>query len=141
VKPLLLLICFCPFLAQAHGLQYAASQGEAVVLRLFHADGSGLSFAAYEIRRADEDRPYQLGRTDGQGRIAFLPDQAGGWRLKVASEDGHGLDIRFTTDATARLSGLDRPFHERHARILAGVGLILGLFGFLMLFLRRKPSP
>ena len=142
MKPLLLFLCgFCPLLVQAHGLQYSAGQGEAVVLRLFHTDDSGFAFESYEIYRDGESRPYQSGRTDGQGRIAFLPDAAASWRLLAFSDDGHGLDIRFTTDAAARLSGLGKPFYERHARLFLGVALILGLFGFLMLFVRGKTSP
>lgn len=138
---LLVLCCLCPMLVQAHDLRYSVAQGEAVVLRLFHGDDSGFRFQAYEIYRAGETKPYQVGRTDDRGRIAFLPDQAGRWRLIVFSEDGHGLDIQFTTDAAARPSGLDEPFYERHARILVGVGLIFGLFGVLSLFLSRRRHP
>lgn len=142
VKSVLVFLCgLCPMLVQAHDLHYTATEGEAAILRLFHADDSSFRFEAYEIYREGDSQPYQLGRTDGQGRIAFLPDQAGRWRLIAFSEDGHGLDIRFTTDAMARLSGLDKPFHERHASVFVGVALILGLFGFLMLFVRKKPRP
>ena len=79
-----------------------------------------------------------MGRTDAQGRIAFLPDQAGKWRVKAISEDGHGLDLTLTTDAAAALAGSDKPFYERYGRIVAGVALILGLFGFISLYVKRK---
>lgn len=123
----------------AHELHYTAASGEAVVLRVFYADAKGFAFEAYEISRDGEALPVQVGRTDAQGRIAFLPDGAGTWRLKAFTEDGHGLDVRFTTDAAAQLDALDKPFYERHARILVGVGLIFGVFGLLSLFIRRKP--
>lgn len=127
--------------AFAHDLQYTTGSGQAVVVRLFYANDTPFSFERYEIYRDGEKLPYQVGRTDSQGRIAFLPDRAARWRVKAISEDGHGLDFRLDTDAAASLAGTDKPFHERYGRIVIGVALILGLFGFLNLFLkRRRPS-
>jgi nickel transport protein len=125
-------------LAWPHGLHYSVGEGQAVVVRLTYADDTAFSFAAYEIYPEGERLPVQVGRTDAQGRIAFLPDKAGRWRIKAASEDGHGIDFTLTTDAAARVADSDRPFYERHGRIVAGVALILGLFGLIHLYLRRK---
>ena len=124
--------------AQAHDMQYTVVGGQAVVIKLFYADDTPFSFEAYEIYRAGEQQPYQVGRSDSQGRIAFLPDRAGDWRIKTYSEDGHGLDFRLATDAAALLAGSDKPAFERHSRIFIGVGFILGLFGLLSLYLKRK---
>jgi len=79
-----------------------------------------------------------VGRTDGQGRIAFLPDRAGTWRIKAISEDGHGLDFTLATNAAARIESSDKPVYERYGRVVVGVALILGLFGFMSLYTRRK---
>lgn len=136
-----LLITLClglgPFAALAHELQHEVSQGQAVVIRLSYADGTPFAFEAYEIYAKDEKLPVQAGRTDAKGRIAFLPERAGAWRIKAYSEDGHGLDIALSTDA-AGLVASDQPLYERYARILVGLGLILGLFGFISLYLKRK---
>ena len=75
---------------------------------------------------------------DKQGRIAFLPDAAAQWQIKAISEDGHGLDFKLTTDAAAALSGSEKPLFERYSRIFIGVAFILGLFGALSLYLKRK---
>ena len=122
----------------AHDLQYRVTGGEAVVVRLFYGDDRPFSFEGYEIYRDGEALPYQVGRTDGRGRIAFLPDRAASWRVKAISEDGHGLDFKLNTDAAARLSGAEKPFYERYARVIVGVALILGVFGALSLYLKRK---
>lgn len=125
----------------AHDLHFTVGGNQAVVVRLHYVDNTPFNFEAYEVYCQDEEHPYQTGRTDRQGRIAFLPDRAGAWRIKVYSEDGHGLDFRVTTDAAARVATADKPAYERYGRIVAGVGLILGLFGALALYLARKRRP
>ncbi len=124
--------------AMAHDLQYTVVGGQAVVIKLFYADNTPFTFEGYEIYREAEKLPYQVGRTDSQGRIAFLPDRAASWRVKAISEDGHGLDFKISTDAAANLAGSDKPVFERYSRIFIGVSLILGLFGLLSLYLKRK---
>ncbi len=124
--------------AWAHDLQYTVSEGQAVVVRLSYADDSPFAFEGYEIYPDGEKLPVQVGRTDARGRIAFLPEKAGRWRIQAMSEDGHGASFTLTTDAAAGVVGSDKPVYERYGRIVAGVALILGLFGFLSLFLKRK---
>lgn len=128
--------------AHAHDLQYTVSNGQAaVVVKMFYVDNSPFTFEGYEIYRVGEKLPYQVGRTDSHGRIAFLPDGAANWHIKAMSEDGHGLDFKISTDAAAVLSGSEKPFYERYGRIAIGVAVILGLFGFLNLYVNRKKSP
>jgi hypothetical protein len=78
----------------------------------------------------------QVGRTDRNGRIVFVPDRPGTWRVRAFSEDGHGVDETVAVDAVAgprRGSPADRT-----SRIIAGLGIILGLFGGIALFYRRR---
>lgn len=124
--------------ARAHDLQYTVIGGQAVIIKLFYADNTPFTFEGYEIYREGEKLPYQVGRTDTQGRIAFLPDAAAKWQVKTISEDGHGLDFKLSTDAAATLSGSDKPLFERYSRIFIGVAFILGMFGALSLYLKRK---
>lgn len=124
--------------AWGHDLQYELSRSQAVIIKLFYADATPFSFESYEIAAEGEPLPVQVGRTDAQGRIAFLPDRAGRWRLKVISEDGHGLDVVITTEAEAQIQGVDRPLYERYGRVLVGMALILGVFGFVSLFIRKR---
>lgn len=124
--------------AAAHDLQYSVTAGQAVVVKLFYVDNKPFSFEGYEIYRQGETLPYQVGRSDGQGRIAFLPDRAGAWRLKAISEDGHGLDFTLRTGAAAQVEAAEKPAYERYGRVIVGVAVILGLFGVLSLYVRRK---
>jgi len=134
--PLLKLLAARPDLA--HDLQHTVTSGQAVVIKLFYVDNTPFAFEGYEIYHDGEKLPYQVGRTDSRGRIAFLPDKAATWRVKTISEDGHGLDLKLTTNADAALSGSEKPAFERYSRIVIGVALILGLFGVLNLYVKRK---
>lgn len=122
----------------AHDLQYSVERGAAVVVRLSYGDHAVLAYQSYEVLRVGDEEPFQVGRTDALGRLAVLPDRAGDWRVKVATADGHGVDLTFSADAAATVSAVQRPFFERHARVIAGAGLLLGVFGVLSLWLRRR---
>lgn len=126
--------------ALGHDLQYAVEEGEAVSVALSVAGEKAFSFAAYEIYRAGEDRPFQVGRTDRHGRLVFLPDRQGEWRIKVFSEDGHGVDVFITTDARGGVEHASRPAAGRTVGIAAGVALIFGLFGVVWLVARRRTA-
>jgi len=137
--PLLAALVLCAWLpgqALAHDLEHDIGEGEAVTVKLFYADGSEFSFESYEVYRAGEEVPFQVGRTDVQGRVVFIPDRAGTWRLKAFSEDGHGADLSFTTGGEGGAAGVKEPFLERHLRLVVGVSVIFGVFGMLSLFAR-----
>jgi len=134
----LLLFLWLPERAAGHDLRHSIEEGEAVTVKLFFADGNEFSFESYEVYRAGEEIPFQVGRTDALGRIVFLPDRAGTWRIKAFSEDGHGADISLTTGAQGAVESVDRPLFERHARLVVGVSIIFGIFGLVSLFARRK---
>lgn len=134
--PLLLLLAARPVLA--HDLQHTVTSGQAVVIKLFYVDNTPFAFEGYEIYQDGEKLPYQVGRTDSRGRIAFLPDKAATWRVKVFSEDGHGLDFKLDTNATAVLTDAEKPAFERYGRIAVGVAVLLGVFGVLNLYVKRK---
>ena len=134
----LLLCLWLPERAAAHDLRHSIEEGAAVTVKLFFADGNEFSFESYEVYRAGEEIPFQVGRTDALGRIVFLPDRAGTWRVKAFSEDGHGADLSLTTGAQGAIESADRPLFERHARLVVGVSINFGIFGLLSLFARRR---
>lgn len=46
--------------------------------------------ANYRVYAPDAaDQPFQTGRSDGLGRVLFMPDQAGLWRIELRTEKGH----------------------------------------------------
>ena len=124
--------------ALAHDLEYVVGEGSAVFVKLSLSGEKEFSFESYEIYRDGENVPFQVGRTDQQGRLVFLPDRPGQWRIKVFSQDGHGRDFSITTDARGGIERAERPVVSRNLRILIGAALVFGLFGLIDLFARRR---
>jgi len=133
----LALCAWLPGRALAHDLQHSIDTDTAVSVQLFFADGSAFDFESYEVYRAGDEIPFQVGRTDAQGRVVFLPDRAGTWRIKAFSGDGHGADFSFTSGAEGTVQVANGSFIERHLRLIVGVSLIFGVFGLFNLFARR----
>ena len=114
------------------------NQGAAVVVTLGYADGTIFSYESVEIFRPGESVPFQVGRTDALGRVTFLPDRAGAWRLKAFSEEGHGVDFTLETDAAgAVVASGGGGLSDRYPRLIGGLAILLGAFGLMSLFYGR----
>lgn len=129
----------------AHEVVLDMTMTPAAVLQLRYADGQPFAFEAYELYPGTADMPAQVGRTDAQGRLAFLPDGQADWRLKAFAADGHGLDRRLhiaPTGATAAASTAEAGL-DHFARVILGLALILGGFGLYQRYRskQRKSAP
>lgn len=133
---LLLLLGYSPLL-MPHGVGLEIERREAQVIWLHHDDGTPLSDARYELSVVGVDRPYQTGYTDARGRVVFIPGDDRQWRLRVFSQDGHGIDTGFELDrSTLRRSQIDLPV-SGITKVILGIGILLSGFGILMLFAKR----
>lgn len=121
----------------AHSLSHSAQPGSAVIIELRYADGSPFSYESAEVYRPAETVPFLAGRTDANGRLAFVPDRSGDWRVRAFSEDGHGGDF---TVAAAPDGGSSAPSAGLGTvgRLAVGLSVIFGVFGIWSLFVRRK---
>lgn len=139
VGGLAFLICvWLPSHILAHDLQHRTGEAAAIYVEFFFADGNQFDFEGYEIYRGGEEVPFQVGRTDARGRLVFLPDRAGAWRIKAFSEDGHGADFSLTTDARGGVEKAGGSLIERYPRIVVGVSVIFGIFGVIALFTQGR---
>ncbi len=113
----------------------------AVVMEIEYGDGEKFSYETYEVfpppgPRGESPPPFQTGRTDSLGRIVFLPDRPGIWRVRYQSFDGHGGETTVNVDEVSGMSTKEsRSPYERFQKALTGVGFILGIAGFLSLYL------
>jgi nickel transport protein len=135
-----LVVLAAPATAPAHGLNHTFAGDRAIVVTLTTDDGAPFSFESCEVTPPGEHTPSQVGRTDRRGRVAFLPDRAGDWRVRVMAEDGHGADLTVPVGADLLPLGGRTDGPSRFARIVTGVSVLFGIFGVTALFFtRRKP--
>jgi nickel transport protein len=124
--------------AFGHSMDHEIATAEAQVLSLSHPFGQQPVFVPYQIFAPDSEVAFQNGRTDALGRISFLPDRPGRWRVVVTTEDGHGLEVRVRVDEALAVAEIEGPARGSLVNILAGVGYLLGLAGLLILWRKRK---
>ena len=137
--------------AQAHAL-YAAHtwQGAVALVQFAYAGGEQPTYAKVEVYSpADSKVEFQNGRTDAQGRFAFMPDAPGQWRIIMADNMGHRVehavevsaghtpaqaDVKNAGDAAATpgVGGFSIPL-----RILLGLSLLANL-SLIAAALRRR---
>ena len=92
--------------AQAHAL-YAAHtwQGAVALVQFAYSGGEQPTYAKVEVYSpADSKVEFQNGRTDAQGRFAFMPDAPGQWRIIMADNMGHRVEhaVDVSADPTAQ---------------------------------------
>ena len=95
------LLLFGAAQAQAHALYAAHSwQGTVALVQFAYAGGAVPTYAKVEVYSpADAKVEFQNGRTDAQGRFAFMPDTPGQWRIIMADNMGHRVEHAVDVDA------------------------------------------
>lgn len=131
----LLLILLAAASADAHGLDLRATTGATHGVVATYEDGSAFSFESYEVFPPGDDTPFQVGRTDRLGRLAFQPDKPGVWRVRLFTTDGHGGELKIDVETPSQPAAAAP---SRGRDILTGVSVLFGLFGLVTLFVRRK---
>jgi len=121
----------------AHSLSHTAGQGSALIVELRYADGSLFSYEAAEVYRPAESVPFLVGHTDANGRLAFVPDRPGDWRIRAFSEDGHGGDFTVAAAAEGGSSPSSAGLGEVGG-LAVGLSILFGLFGLWSLFIRKR---
>jgi nickel transport protein len=129
--------------SQGHSINYQVEQ-QGIALRAFYSAKDPASYSQYEIWGPGdrEDLPHQTGRTDKNGFLAFVPDRAGTWKVKVWGESSHGYH-GFTTEIKVAkglsLESFSKPLAAAHTKLITGLSLIFGIFGiYAFLKSRRK---
>jgi nickel transport protein len=136
----LFLLLFGATLAQAHEVHHRIEATGAVVVTLTYANGQPFVYEKYALYPAGQETPQQVGNTDAQGRVAFVPGTTEKWRLQATSADGHGVNLEFAAPAVVAGGGNagDAPALPRWLLAGFGLSLIFGLFGLFQLFVRKK---
>lgn len=128
--------------AWAHEVHHRIEASSAVVITLTYANGQPFAYEKYALTPVGQETPQQVGNTDAQGRIAFVPGAVAQWRVQATSADGHGMNLEFTspaatqTSTSAAASDLAAP---RWLLAVFGFSLIFGIFGLIQLLTRKNP--
>lgn len=130
----------------AHALYAADTRHDGVVLVQFaYSGGEQPTYAKVEVYSPTDDKvEFQNGRTDAQGRFAFMPDAPGRWRIIMADNMGHRVEHPVEISAAqgaaaataahdAGLGGFSTPL-----RILLGLSLIANMALAAAMLRRRK---
>jgi nickel transport protein len=145
--------------ATAHQVLHQVQRGKAIAVRVYESDGDPVAETSYEVYSpASPAAPWQTGRTDRSGWLAFVPEVPGRWRVRVIDPTGHGLDVvvevappaappagAASTDPTTsgpdggrEAVGSSAAFVLRPLLGLAVVGVV---FAALLLAWRKKGAP
>jgi nickel transport protein len=132
--------------AAAHEVLHDVERGGAVAVRVRFVDGEALAYTPFEVYSpADPTIPWQKGRTDRAGWLAFVPDVSGAWRVRVVDDTGHGLDVSIDaavpggagSPAPGALPGV--AFVLRPLLGLAAAGAVFGALYFTHRRRRSRP--
>lgn len=134
----LLAASLAPPAARAHEVLHQVERSGAIAVRVYFADGEPVAHQRYEVYSpADPASPFLSGRTDRRGWLAFVPDTAGRWRVKVADAGGHGFEAE--VEAQAQAEAAERPSTGAVVlRSLAGLAAIGAVFAALFGTYRRR---
>ena len=76
--------------AFAHGVGFKRSELQAIPLEFSYSTGEKMSYSEVKIYSPKDSKfAVQTGRTDEEGRFAFIPDVSGDWRVTVSDGQGH----------------------------------------------------
>ena len=143
IGSLLFTLCLVPNLAHAHEVLHSIERGKAIAVKAYFADGEALAYTEYQVFSPNDAKiPYQKGRTDRSGYLAFVPDAPGRWRVKITDGTGHGLDLEVSSalPLSTDNSGGSLASWAFVARPLLGAVLVAVIFAGLVVFYRRKGS-
>lgn len=139
MKKFAILFLFLTSAIYAHDIHYSINQGKAYIVQVYYADGTKFSYESYEIYEPLQQKTaFGVGRTDANGRMAFVPNKAGKWQIKVFSDDGHGANIELNVDNSMIMKEKKLDFFEKYARHAFGLGLIMIIFSVINIYIRRK---
>jgi nickel transport protein len=129
--PLLL----CALAVQAHDISIETELAPpAAIVRALYGGSEPAAFVKVAVfSPASPAQPHQTGFTDAQGYFAFRPAGPGEWRVEIDDETGHRVEtaVRIPDPFTSAAPPPAPASPSRFERALLGIGLIVGVSGFL----------
>jgi len=119
----------------SHGVNFEFFEN-AKGIKFFYEDGNPLSFAEYKIYSPD-NKIFSQGELDKLGRVLFLPNEPGKWKIEVDDGMGHGI-IKEIEIKDVKNIVFSKSSYPLYLKILTGLGIIFGLTGIIFYIIGRK---
>jgi nickel transport protein len=126
--------------AKAHSVEYQV-ENRGISARFFYLPNEPANYSPYEILGPGDGIPYQKGRTDKNGVVAFLPDRPGKWIIKVTAESehgGHAAQVEVNVSEGLLTESFSKPLVAAHAKFFVGAGVLMSAFGIWALWTGRR---
>ncbi len=126
--------------AEAHSINYFVEQ-KGMAIRAYYSENDPAAYSQYELYGPGDKEPHQIGRTDKNGYVAFVPDRPGIWKLQIWGESSHGyhgVTTEINVDKNLGLESFSKPLVATYTKFVTGISLIIGLFGMYALWLSRR---
>ena len=122
------LIFLCAVESYAHGVGYRHSELKSIALEFFYSTGEKMSYREARVFSPKDSKfAAQTGRTDEQGRFAFIPDTSGEWRVIVRDEEGHRCEAKITVSENLSASIHDESVNDLWLRAILGVSILFNI--------------
>lgn len=139
----LLLILLLAGALGAHDVEVAIQpSGETLVLSATYAGTDPVMDATVEVYPPSAAQIFQSGKTDANGRFAFLPDRPGAWKIVIDDEFGHRVEreAAWTGGGAGNAPAAHARGLSTWQKMLVGVSLIFGVTGVWAWFRSRSAS-
>lgn len=135
-----------------HGVMGTVEEIKAYCVTAMYDDGEPMSYANVEVTAPETALPFQSGRTDRNGTFVVNADTPGPWNAVVSDGMGHRLTLNFSvlpqedaviptgnnTRNTEKEMAAQLPGQNRHLKIISGLAVIFGLWGFFFAWKARR---
>ena len=124
----------------AHGTGWREVELKAAALEFLYSDGELMSYCEAKIYSPLDDKiACQTMRTDELGRVAFVPNQQGQWRVVVSDNQGHRAEAKINVTQNLNLNNNNNLISQQdiYIRAVLGVSLLFNIAAIILLR-RRK---
>ncbi len=128
--------------AVAHGVMGSVEIHDGVrCIKAWYSTGEVMNYDKIKVFSPNLKRPFQIGRTDNNGRFCFYPDVPGEWKVTVDDEMGHLLRMKINVIGPREIQKeikSKRNTINTLFRAVIGVAIIMILFAGIYVVTRRK---
>jgi nickel transport protein len=133
-KLILFYLLFFPAYLSAHAVFGDIFHCKCFGVKAYYSTGEPMSYALFIVYSPD-NKIFQKGRTDKNGKFCFLPDQKGKWNIIVDDGMGHRVTLKNNIEKINNFKKIyfrNNSYNDHlYIKIYFGLSVIFTIFGFL----------